>query len=322
MPLRKIVTEKNVIEALNALPPITTPVMDRFYPEKMRRPHPQAYIRIDEVASIVRAVPVVMRGGIPVDLGQGQGSKSIIEPQPVDVMDTVSGKDLNDIKQFDGRSQKLWLQDRMDFARRTIRATSEALCIQSLSGQIAFPLKTADGFDTYEIKFGDILKYDPDTKLSADGAGLEVLQAILRGMKREIRRNGGGAKIGFYAAGDVFDKIVGLLGGVASPKVKIEIGDDYVQVGSSRIELLDAEYWDPKEKVYKPALKDGTLKAVDKDGFAFRYLALDDVDAGLKPLPIFAKPIKQDLPSGWVINTMSKPLPLPNVKGICDATVL
>ncbi len=325
MPLRKIVTEKKVQESLGRLPDAKSPVMDEFYPVAMRRPHPSAFIRIDEIQQIVKAVPVVLRGTTPVSIGEGSGSINSVEPQPIDIIDSVSGADLNNVKHFDGTSERVWLDNRMLFARNIIRATSEALCIQSLSGQISFSMKTEDGTDTYSVKFGDVLTFTPDVKINAADSGIEVLMDILSGMVDKIEEAGGGTNIKFKASPDVFSALVKLLensgsGSSVSVKVglnKITLDDDVV------IEKFNHKYYDPTTKTYKSGIAEKTLKAVAMDGgWAFRYLALDDIDAGLKPLPLYSKPIKREIPSGWVINTMSKPLPIPNPSSICDAVVL
>jgi len=324
MPLRKIVTEKKVVEALNALPPATSEVMDTYYPSNIRRSHPSAYIRIDEIAQIAKAVPVVLRGSTPVSIGDGAGSINAIEPQPIDVIDPISGTDLNNLKHFDGTSEKIWLENRMLFARDTIRATSEALCIQSLSGKISFAMKTEDGMDTYDVKFGDILLYTPAKLLSATDADIATLLNIARGMKRRIKKAGGGTKVSFECAPNVFDKIVSLTQNLGSTSaVKVEHDGDSIKVGGFKFSSFDAEYYDPATKAYVAGIAAGTMKAIASDGgFAFRYLALDDIDAGLKPLPLYSKAIKREMPSGWIVNTMSKPLPIPNPSAICDATVL
>lgn len=325
MPIRKIVTEKKVQESLSRLPDATSPVMDEFYPVAMRRPHPSAFIRIDEIQQIIKAVPVVLRGSTPVSIGEGSGSINSIEPQPIDIIDAISGADLNNIKHFDGTSEKVWLDNRMLYARNTIRATSEALCIQSLSGQISFAMKTEDGTDTYSVKFGDVLTYVPTLKINEADADIETVIDILSGMVSKIEENGGGTNIKFKASPDVYSALVKVLknsGTNSSIAVKVGINkitldDDIV------IEKFNHKYYDPTTKTYKTGIAEKTLKAVAMDGgFAFRYLALDDIDAGLKPLPLYSKAVKREIPSGWVINTMSKPLPIPNPNSICDAVVL
>ena len=57
-------------------------------------------------------------------------------------------------------------------------------------------------------------------------------------------------------------------------------------------------------------------------GHILPYAAIDDLDGNLQPLPFFIKPIKTADPSGWKLIAESKPLPIVQPKGICDATVI
>ena len=56
--------------------------------------------------------------------------------------------------------------------------------------------------------------------------------------------------------------------------------------------------------------------------FVFYYLAIDDIDAGLLPMPFFASPEKKKNPSGIEVVGRSKPLPVPVPKAICWAQML
>ena len=321
--LRTIITSVAVAQALNALPILETEVMDEFYPASMRQAHPHSDIRISELQRIAKAVPVVLSGTTPVDLGEGDSSTLTIEPQPIDIVDTITPKDLLDVKSMDGTTKKVWVQGRVDYARQTVRATTEALCIQSLSGQINFPLKIGNGtLDTYTIKFGDILLYTPSKKLSADDADIGTLLNILRGMAKRIKQKGAGTKIVFKVSEDVFDTISKICSNIQNSSIRVEMKEDTIIVAGYTISVLTAEYYDPATKTYKKGIADKTIKAIAKDSFGFRYLAIHDIEAGLKALPIFVKPILQQLPSAWVINTKSTPLPIPNPNGICDAVVL
>lgn len=321
--LRTIVTETRVTEALNNLPDAVSPVMDEFYPVALRRVHPSSSIRIDEISKIAKAVPVVMRGSMPVSIGSEHGSINKIEPQPIDVVDSITGAELNDLKNYDGTSQDLWLESKMLFARDTIKMTSEALCIQSLSGTINFPMKTDSGLEEYEIKFGDVLLVTPTKKLNESDATIKDVFSTIRSMKRKLKENGRGGAIVYKASPDVFDKIVELADKyVQTGSLVVKVEEDSVIVGGFKIVAFDEQYYDPKTKTLVNGIGNGKLKAISKAGFAFRYLALDDIDAGLKAIPLFSKPIKREIPSGWIINTMSKPLPIPDPKGICDAILL
>ena len=323
MPLRKIVTNQKVAEALNALPDASSEIMDKYYPASVRSNHPFASISLEEIQQIVKAVPVVLRGGMPVNIGGESTSISFIEPQAIDIIDSISAVTLNNIKDRDGTTQQAWLADRMLFARNTIRATTEALSIQSLSGKISFSMKTDAGMSVYEIDFGNVLSFVPGSKLNAAGADISTVLSILRGMHNKIKKAGGGTKVAFEASADVFDKIVSMAGTAKDSNIKIEIKTNQIIIAGYEINAFVAEYYDPTTKDYKTGVAEKTLKCIATDGgFAFRYLALDDIDAGLQALPLFAKAIKRELPSGWIINTKSKPLPIPNPNSICDAVVL
>lgn len=324
MPIRKIVTEKKVSESLNRLPAAQSPVMDEFYPANIRKQHPSAYLNIHEIQAVTKAVPMVLRGTMPVSIGEGAGQTNRIEPQPIDVMMSITGAELNDIKNLDGQGEKAWLDSKSEYSRDTIRVTAEAICIQSLSGTIDFPMKTDDGMDKYTVKFGSILTYTPAKKINASDADIDTVLDILNGIADKLEEKGSVGDITFKASTDVFGALVKLFKGLGENtalRVKIGIGkitidDDIV------IERFNRKYYDPSTKTWKKGIADKKIKAIVKDTFAFRYLALDNIDAKLKPLPFFMNPIKRELPSGWVLNSMSKPFPIPDPNGICDAEVL
>jgi len=321
--LRKIITSVAVAQALNTLPILATEVMDEFYPPAMRQTHPFADIKISELQRIAKAVPVVLAGTTPVNLGEGDSSLTTVTPQPIDILDTITPKDLLDVKSMDGTTREAWIRGRVDYARQTVRATTEALAIQSLSGQISFPMKVGNGtLDTYTVKFGTPLTYTPSMLLTDPKIDIGQVLGILRGMARTIKRKGGGSKIVFKCSEDVFDLIVNLCANITNSSIRVELKEDSVIIAGYSISALTAEYFDPATKTYKKGVAKGTIKAIAKESFGFRYLAIHDIDAGLKPLPLFVKPILQKIPSAWVINTKSTPLPIPNPNGICDAVVI
>ena len=57
-------------------------------------------------------------------------------------------------------------------------------------------------------------------------------------------------------------------------------------------------------------------------GYSFIYAAVDDIDANFLATPFWAKPIKTTDPDGYTLLGQSKPLPVPNVKGIVKSVVL
>ncbi len=321
MPLKHIITPKNVREQLGKLSPLNTPVMDDIYPASVRDTYPFDTISIDEISSIAKAVPVVNRGSASVTLGGGSSSLKTIEPLPIIVNKPITAAELNRIKTLTASGQSSWLRNTIDFARRTIRSTTEALCAQSLTGKISFAMKTEDGLDTYVVDYGNTLKitsnftWGPSVKIGNIFSDLSDMAAL-------IEENGGGAAVEFRAGKNVYARLLDVVGGLQSAAISTKVTDNAIYIGGYKISRYNTKYFDPATKKYKPVLNDNGIKAIAKDGgFAFRYLAIDDVDAGLQPLPLWLNPIKLSDPSGYKVIAQSKPLPIPSVKSICDATV-
>jgi len=321
MPLKNIITPKNVREQLGKLAPLKTPVMDDIYPSSVRDTYPFDTIPLEEVSSIAKAVPVVSRGSSSVTLGGGSTKLQTIEPLPIIVNKPVTAAELNRIKTLTASGKDTWLRNTIDFARRTVRSTTEALCAQSLTGKISFAMKTEDGLDTYVVDYGSTLKmpssfsWTSETKIGQIFSDLSDMAAV-------IEENGGGAAVEFRAGKNVYGRLLDIVGGLQSNAISTKVTDSAIHIGGYVIKRYNTKYYDPTKKVYVPVLADNAIKAVAKDGgFAFRYLAIDDVDAGLQPLPLWLNPIKLQDPSGYKVIAQSKPLPIPSVNSICDATV-
>ncbi len=321
MPLKNIITQKNVREQLGKLSPLNTPVMDDIYPASVRDTYPFDTISLEEVTSIAKAVPVISRGSSSVTLGGGTTSAQAIEPLPVSVNKPVTAAELNRIKTLSASGQSSWLRNTIDFARRTVRSTTEALCAQSLTGKISFAMKTEDGLDTYVVDYGKTLQFD--TQLDwGDDVTIGQIFSDLSDMAAMIEENGGGAAVEFRAGKKVYGRLLDVVAGLQSVAISTKVTDNAVYIGGYKISRYNTKYFDPATKKYKAVLDDNGIKAIAKDGgFAFRYLAIDDVDAGLQPLPLWLNPIKIADPSGYKVIAQSKPLPIPSVKSICDATV-
>ena len=320
MPLKTIITPKAVREELNKLAAIQTPVMDDIYPASSRDTYPFDTIKIEEVTAIAKAVPVVARGSASITLGGGSTAQSEIEPLPVLVNKTISAADLNRIKALSSTGQRVWLRNTIDYIRKTTRKTAEALCAQSLSGKIEFAMKTDDGIDTYSIDYGSPLSVS-DT-LDIANASLAEVYLYLSDLAQKIEENGGGSDIQFRVGRTAYAGILKLAIGVDKPGIDLQIGQNSITIGGYVVKRYASRYYDPKTKQYKDVIGPKVIKAVAMDGgFAFRYLAIDDVDAGLQALPIWINSVKQSDPSGYKVIGQSKPLPIPAVKSICDGAV-
>lgn len=325
MNLKSIVTTTNVAKALNKLPDIKTKVMDDIYPTRVRDTHPSALIKISEITELVKAVPVVRRGAQSVTIGGGDHSNTYIEAQPVIVNYPIPAHTLNDLKIQDSNAHQNWLKGRVAFVRNTVRATSEALCAQSLTGKINFAMKTDSAeMDLYQIDFGTVPALACAKKFDGPTTTLMDILSHLQNMAETIERNGGGSVTSFKAASDVWAvismKIIALSN---ETRISAKVDSSTLTLGGYMIERYAGKYFDPKSKTYKAVIAPKTLKAIGTDGgWAFRYLAIDDVDAGLQALPLFLKSLKVEDPNGWKIMGQSKPLPIPDVNAICDSEVL
>jgi len=321
MPLKTIITPKAVREELNKLGPIQTPVMDDIYPASSRDTYPFDTIKIEEVTAIAKAVPVVARGSASITLGGGSTTQSDIEPLPVLVNKTITAADLNRIKTLSSSGQRVWLRNTIDYIRKTTRKTAEALCAQSLSGKIEFAMKTDEGIDTYTIDYGSPLGVTDTLDLA--NVSLADVYLYLSDLAQKIEENGGGSDIQFRVGRTAYAGILKLAIATDNKSgVDIQIGQNAITIGGYVIKRYASRYYDPKTKTYKDVIGPKVIKAVAMDGgFAFRYLAIDDVDAGLQALPIWINSVKQSDPSGYKVIGQSKPLPIPAVKSICDGAV-
>jgi len=141
---------KIVAEVIKTLPPIQTKVLDDVYTRKVNHPFPQ--IGIKEVQDVTGAVPVVRRGAPGVPVSGGDASISFIEPQLIKITDSVTAVDANNLKSMGAQGYRAFMAQKLDILRRKIKATTEALAAQSLTGKISYPIRLENGSsDTYEV---------------------------------------------------------------------------------------------------------------------------------------------------------------------------
>lgn len=320
--LRKYFTPAAVAKTLAALPPLNTPVMDLIYPESVRTNHPLPVIGVDEITAVIKNVPVVKRGSPAVSIDGGGESITYIEVQPVDTETFIDAAALNNLKLLKEEGIQQYIQNRIDRMRKTVRKTSEALSAQSLTGAISYPMKTKSGWDSYNINFGSTLEYMPAK--TWDTATLEEMLLDLINISTLIIEQGFGSKVEFLVGKDVFvkaaSKVLALQDGGT---VAAKITPDGIQVASFTLRLFSGTYLNPQTGASTATVDAKKICAVAVDApFAFYYLAIDDIDAGLLPMPFYASPEKKKNPSGIEVVGKSKPLPVPVPKAICWATML
>lgn len=319
--LRQYLTPKAIAQTLESLPPLQSPVMDRIYPEAVRKQHQLAVLGIQELQKVVKNVPVVRRGTAAVVLDQGQGGISYIEPQPVDVSSFLTAKELNDMKLLSEKGIQDYTADIIDYQRRVIRKTTEALSAQSLTGQIAYPMKTNAGYDTYSINFGSTLSYSPTTLWDNQSKTVSDVLMDLIDIAKIINEKGY-SNIAFLAGAKAFATLAGLVISIQGPTIQAQVTENAILVAGFKIELFNGVYIDLTNGQTKYVVDSSKICAVGLDApFTLYYCAIDDIDAGLVALPYFATPENKKNPSGIEIVGRSKPLPVPVVDAICWATV-
>ncbi len=317
--LRQYFTPAAVANHLLALPKLETFIMDLIYPN--RPTHPLPVLGVDELTSINGNVPVVRRGTAAYSLA-GEGQKiTYLEPQPIDVSSFLTASDLNNLKLLGQSGTEQWVRNKIDAQRRVVRATTEALACQSLSGKISYPMKTDGGLKNYEVDFGSILAFTITKKWDVEDTTVADILLDLINMGNKIKQTSGyGGRIAYLAGQktyvNVANKVLAMPG---ESKIAAKVTEAGINIAGFEIKLAQGGYKNLSDNSWVPAVSDHHIVAVALDApFKLFYCALDDLDANLLPMPFYSKPIKKDNPSGYEIIGMSKPVPVPAVQSICQ----
>ncbi len=322
--LGQLFSQQSIAAALAIMPDVKTKVMDDVYPENMRSLHSFAQISLQELTEIARAVPVVRRGSQSVNIGGASGSINFIEPQPIDTVYHVSAKELNDLKMLSSDGHEVWVQNKIEYGRRILRATADALSCQSLTGTISYPMKIDGGFDIYTISFGTVPAVTPTKMWNSTGATIGDVNDTLNKMTETIEDNGFGIQVEFRCGAAVENFLVNLISTLSNDtRIAAKVGEDYIQIGKHKIKMLKARYWNPQTNTNVNAIGDNEIQAIDMGtDRAFKYMAIDNLNAELAALPIFVNPVRDPMGKGYSLNFMSTPFPIPRVKAMAKATVL
>ena len=322
--IRGLFTREAIVARLLALPPILTPAMDSVFTDRPQ--HPLPLVGKDYILQAAAALPLVRRGAASVAAAPPSGAIDFYEPLPVRPSVTVTGAELNNLQLLDGRGMEAWAIEKTDYLRRRVRATTEALCALATTGKITYPVKLeGGGFENWFIDFGNVLSVTPDKLWSADGASIKDVMRLLVNMRKAIQMAGfasGGLEI--WAGDDAFNTLFGLAENLKSTaQIRVEITEMGIQLGGFLVKLRTEQWKNPDTGTLTPYVPAKGLRMIAKDaGHRLPYCALDDLDAKLLALPFFIKPIVTKDPSGYKLVAESKPFPVVNVNGICEATVL
>lgn len=321
--LKSLFTKESIVRYLKALPILKTPVLDIVFSDRPQLPLP--VVGADMVSATVNTLPVVRRGAPSIPATAKTGEIAFYEPLAVRPNVQVTGQDLNNLKILNITGKDAWAREKTDFLRRVVRKTTEGMCAVSLSGTLAWPVQLeSGGFDAWEIAFGSILSVTPDPLWSAEAAKLKDVFVTLQDMEEAIQEKGYGGQIEIWAGKTAYNTLFALAeDSKTTAKIRVELTDQGINIGGYLVKRRAERYRNPQTGTMTPVVADKVVKMIAKDAnHRLVYCAVDDLDANLQAMPFFAKPIKLEDPSGYKLVAESKPFPLPNVDGICDATVV
>ncbi len=322
MDLKKFFTREAIVDTLQRLPELRTPVMDLIYPNRVNHPFPVVGYR--DLGLPSGNIPVVRRGSQSYPLVPADGSVTMIEVQPVNPSVFLSAADLNNLKLLDPQGQQQYIDNQIDTLRRACRSTAEALAAQSLTGTISYPLRGEGGaLLTYDIAYGTPASVTESKKWDEANTKVSDIIKTLGKMMDTLKKSAPAMDVVFLCGFDVYAALVEKIGALPNSAIA-QVGADFISIGGvAKIQLLPATYIDLNTGQAVSAIPAKTVLAVDRSsGFKLIYAALDNLDAGLVALPFYAQPVNTQDPSGVKIIGESKPLPVPNVKGLVKSVVL
>lgn len=321
--LEALFTVEAIIRYLKALPILKTPVMDSIFIDRPQLAMP--LVGDDVVRAVVNTLPVVRRGAPSIPATKKTGATAFYEPLPIRPNAEVTGQDLNNLKILGQTSKEAWASERTDYLRRAVRKTTEAMCAVSLSGTLSWPVQIeGGGFDLWEIEYGTPLSITPDVLWGANGAKLKDVFATLQAMEEAIQDKGYGGTVEIWAGKTAYNTLFALAeASTTTAKIRVELSDQGINIGGYLVKRRTEKNRNPQSGTMVSVVADKYVKMIALDAnHRMPYCALDDLDANLQPLPFFVKPIDLKDPSGYKLVGESKPFPLPNVEGICDAQVI
>ena len=318
---RNYFTRTALLEALNRLPSLRTPIMDLIYPESVRKNHPFDKLTVTDLGLPRKNIPLITRGSQSYALTPDEGSIKIIDPANLTPSIFLSAADCNRANSLEAGGRQVLFDNYIDTLRRSIRKSTEAMSIQSLTGKISYDLRTADsGMDLYEVNFGAPKAVDITSKWDDEKTTFGDIVAGLGQIQGSLQETSDGTDIVHLIKFDVYKALANK---AATNKDLIKVFEDHIMVGTSKFYLTNARYWSYKEGRHKEAIPDKTVVTIARDdAFSLFYCALDSFDANFSGMPFFVREHHTSDPEGVKFIGQSRPMPVPNVSAIRTTQVL
>jgi len=310
-----------LLAALTRLPPLKTLIMDLIFPEGVRRNHPFDKLSVEDMMLPAKNIPLITRGSVSYAIKPEETSLKVIDPANLTPSIFQSAADVNRINSLEPGGQRVLFDNKIDTLRRIIRKSTEALCIQSLTGEINYDLRTADGnSEKYVVKFGDLKTVAIAKKWDANDANFGDIVAGVGEIVGELQKTSDGTDIIHLIKRDVYKALAAK---AHTNKDLIKVERDRITVGADVFYVCNSQYYDHKAKAYKDAIPDKCVLTIARDdAFSLYYCALDSFDASFAGMPFFVKETWSDDPEGVKFIAQSRPMPVPNINAIRKAQVL
>jgi hypothetical protein len=321
--IRKYMTAKTIAQRIEAAVGIQTPIRELVFKRSKQHPYPK--IGIDQIKKVVGNVPVVRRGTPAVPIKKGSRAVDEIAPDGIDLQDFITAADLNNMRLLDSVNVQGVINGVLDDMLLMTKKTTEALCAQSLTGEIKYPMKSDDGDEPYEISYVGNASMPEYTGavLSSSSTITDVID-VFDAMETLVQDEGWGGNVEVLAGKDVYNLVRKIVETKSTKQnhVSAKMEKGTIEIGGYLIRKVNASY-----KGYLAGGSIGTVKEIPEKSLCMVdlsaphtlfYLALDDIDAGLQAMPFYAEPgeVKKN-PSGIEIIGRSKPVPAPVVSAIC-----
>lgn len=304
------------VKRLEDAPELSSPIMDLIYPESKREQYASSIVKKSDLPAEIKNAPVIVRGDSAYEMPGKLSTINGFEPYPIELSKRIPAGELNDILSNIGNSNKANILDVIvERMRKTVRATTEALAGQSLTGSISYAIKGTE--DVYSVNFGTPKNQTVSTKFNASGADLAGALELIYSMCDKVSVNGYGQNIAILAGRSAFSALVKLLSD-SKNSLGVTVGKNELLFPGFSVIRLASSYYDYKTKHNKQVIDDKKLCAVALDApFWLPYCALDDISANLASLPFFASYEEVKNPSAIDVFGRSKPFPVPVVDCIC-----
>lgn len=325
--IAQFLTQESIAKQFETLPALFSPVMDAIYPEARRRVINFPYVSVNEIQVAIKNISLSKRGSNPTPIYGEDQSITMIEVQPFRPSERVNAKEINDLKLMPGGMQNVegYVTGKLNKLRNAIRISSEALCAQSLTGALSYPIAMNGSYGTYSVNFGSTLAYTPTTLWNASTITASAIMMNLADMETKIQETSNyGADVEFWAGKKAFADLAKVVeSSMNDGRYDGKVGKGEITLNGYTVKLMNRQYMsDIAAGTYTPVVADNKIVAIAKDApTELIYAAVDDLSAGLIGTPFAAKQVIDERQNSIEIIAESKPLPVPYVKGICWATV-